>query len=265
MRHYLPELIAIPLLPFLIAQGKYVRRVTPRLPEAMGPTTGVAGEHHPGRTLSLLAVGESPVAGVGVDTHNDAITGQLAHTLAVMLSRPVVWRAYGKNGATAAEVLEEILPTIPTLPVDVVLVALGVNDTTAFRTITHWRTDLHAVLAAVAERCTPRLILVSGVPPLAHFPALPQPLRWVMGLKAHSLDIAAAELALKTPRTVYVPLALDTSDATMMARDGYHPSTKGCTEWARLLGDACASALERAGPDSAVVSGACDLELGQRD
>lgn len=245
MRRYLPELIALPLLPFLVAQGRYTRRVTPRLPEAAGPATGVAGGSHRGEALSLLAVGESPVAGVGVDTHQDAITGQLASTLAKRLSCPVVWRACGKNGVTAREALEQVVPGIPRLPVDIALVAFGVNDTTAFRPLARWREDLREVLAAIDACCTPRLILLSGVPPLARFPALPQPLRWVMGMKAQALDAVACELALQTPRTTYVPLELDTGDVTMMAHDGYHPSAKGCTAWAQLLTDACVSALER--------------------
>lgn len=247
MRRYLPELIALPLLPFLIAQGKYTRRVTPRLPEAAGPTTGVVGRGYRGSSLSLLTVGESPVAGVGVDTHEEAITGQLAHALATRMSRPVVWRACGKNGVTAREALEQIVPAIPKLPVDIALVAFGVNDTTAFRPLARWCTDLRDMLAAIDACCKPRVILLSGVPPLAHFPALPQPLRWVMGLKARTLDVAAVELASQTPRTVYVPLALDTGDATMMALDGYHPSAKGCTAWAQLLADACISALDSPG------------------
>jgi hypothetical protein len=46
MRHWLPELIALPLLPLLIAQGKYARRVTRRLPEAAGPDTRIAGDKY---------------------------------------------------------------------------------------------------------------------------------------------------------------------------------------------------------------------------
>lgn len=245
MRRYLPELIALPLLPFLIAQGRYARRATPRLPEAAGPTTGTTGDRHRGAALSLLAVGESPVAGVGVDTHQEAITGQLASALALRLSCPVVWRACGKNGVTAQEALEQVVPSIPRQPVDIALVAFGVNDTTAFRPVARWREDLQKILAAIDACCAPRVILLSGVPPLARFPALPQPLRWVMGMKAQALDAVASELALQMPRTIYVPLGLDTGDVTMMAHDGYHPSAKGCTAWARLLTDAAVSALEK--------------------
>jgi len=243
MRRFLPELIALPLLPFLIAQGKRTRRLTPRLPEAGGPTEGVAGAHYDGTPLSLLTLGESPVAGVGVLTHEEAITGQFAHALASRTGRPVAWRAYGKNGITASEALDQVLPHIPEQQVDIALVAFGVNDTTAFRPVSRWQRDLHEVLDTVEARCRPRVTVVSGVPPVAHFPALPQPLRWVMGLKAATLDVAARELAAARPAACYVPLALDTGDRTLMAADGYHPSARGCTAWAQLLADAGVAAL----------------------
>ena len=243
MRRFLPELVALPLLPFLIAQGRHTRRVTPRLPEAEGPVAGLAGANHLGAPLSLLTLGESPVAGVGVATHEDAITGQLARALAARLLRPVSWRACGKNGVTAREALELVIPQVPMAPVDIALVAFGVNDTTAFRPVATWRNDLRSILAALDTRCQPQLVMLSGVPPVAHFPALPQPLRWVMGLKASALDQAARELAPELRRTHYVPLVLDTHDRSMMAADGYHPSARGCAAWAQLLAEAGARHL----------------------
>lgn len=245
MRRYLPELVALPMLPFLIAQGRHTRKVTPRLPEAGGPVEGVAGVSQSGMPLSLLTLGESPVAGVGVATHEEAITGQLAQALASRLQRPVNWRACGKNGVTAREALELVMPLIPERQVDIALVAFGVNDTTAFRPVSRWRRDLRDVLQALEQRCRPGVVLLSGVPPVSHFPALPQPLRWVMGLKAAVLDRAARELAGEYAHIHYVPLALDTRDQTMMAPDGYHPSAKGCTAWAELLAKAGAVAAVR--------------------
>lgn len=242
MRRFLPELIAAPLLPVLIAQGRYTRRITPRLPEAAGPCDGQCGQA-PAAPLSLLTVGESPVAGVGVATHEEAITGRLAQELAWRLQRPVRWRACGKNGVTAREALQQVLPHIPPQPVDLALVAFGVNDTTAFRSVRQWRRDLRELLGALDARCSPKLVILSGVPPIAHFPALPQPLRWVMGLKANALDHASRALALQLPRMLYVPLELDTSDAALMAADGFHPSAKGCSAWAKLLAEAYAARM----------------------
>jgi lysophospholipase L1-like esterase len=241
MRRFLPELIALPLLPFLIAQGRRTRRVTPRLPEAGGPASGVAGTHQCGQPLSILTLGESPVAGVGVTTHEEAITGQFALVLSQRLQRPIAWRACGKNGVTAREALEQLLPGVPQEPVDIALVAFGVNDTTAFRPVSAWRHDLLKVLAALEARCAPRLVLVSGVPPVSLFPALPQPLRWVLGMKARALDVAVCELIPTLPGAAYVPLTLDPRDGGMMAEDGYHPSAIGCKAWAEVLADTCAA------------------------
>lgn len=239
MRRFLPELVAVPLLPLLIAQGKRTRRITPRLPEAEGPRSGITGNRDSAPALTLLAIGESPVAGVGVTTHEEGITGQLAQALSVRLNRPVAWRACGKNGVTVREALLQVLPEIPQQPVDIAFIAFGVNDTTAFNSVARWRADLRKLLAELELRCAPRLVLLSGVPALAHFPALPQPLRWVMGLKAQALDRAILDLALPLPRTCYVPLSLDATDPRMMASDGYHPSALGCTAWAQLLAAAC--------------------------
>jgi lysophospholipase L1-like esterase len=237
MRRWLPELIALPLLPLLIAQGRHTRRVTPRLPEAEGPYAGIAGPNYAAPPISLLTLGESPVAGVGVKTHEEAITGQLANALSCRLERPVIWRAWGKNGVTVREALEQIVPNIDGKPVDIALIAFGVNDTTAFHSVARWRQDLRAVVEAMEKRCAPKLILLSGVPPMAHFPALSQPLRWVMGLKAQAFDVAARELATRLPHTHYVALSIDPTDRTMMASDGYHPSAKGCTAWASILAE----------------------------
>jgi lysophospholipase L1-like esterase len=238
MRRFLPELIALPLLPLLMAQGRYTRRVTPRLPEAAGPAHGTAGAAHGGQALSLLALGESPVAGVGVERQDQAITGQLAQALAQRLQRPVAWRAYGRNGSTVRQALEHLLPQLPTEPVDIALVAFGVNDTTAFRPVARWHADLGDLLTALEARCQPRLILLSGVPPMAHFPALPQPLRWTMGQKARALDGAVRELAQQRARVRYVALELDYRDRALMASDGFHPSALGYAAWAGELVEA---------------------------
>ena len=103
----------------------------------------------------MLTLGELPVAGVGVRTHEEAITGQFVQSLSAKLRRPVMWRACGKNGVTAREALEQVLPEVPDEPVDIVLVAFGVNDTTAFRSIPAWRRDLRRVLEA-QEQSGPR-------------------------------------------------------------------------------------------------------------
>lgn len=239
MRRFLPELVALAILPFLIAQGRRTRRLALRLPEASGPAQGIAGAVHAAAPLSMLAVGESTVAGVGVDRHDDGIGSRFAAALAGRAKRPVHWQARGRNGATVADALDLLLPGIPERHVDIVLVAFGVNDTTSFRSTARWERDIAALLAELTRRCTPHRILLSGVPPMSALPVLPQPLRYVMGLKASSLDASLRGIAAASDIALHVPLALDTRNPALLACDGYHPSVAGYCAWAELLAEAC--------------------------
>lgn len=246
MRRLLPELIALPLLPLLLVQGRHTRANTPRLPEASGERAGMALPGMAGESsgsgptaLKLLGVGESPVAGVGVAQQEQAITAQLAQALAAGSGRAVQWRACGRNGATVRDALNELVQQVPPEPVDVLLVAFGVNDAVAFRRVGAWQQDMLALLQQLRERCSPGVVLLSGVPPMQEFPTLPRPLRWVLGLKAAALDRGLQVLAQERAWLRHVPIVLDTrNDATLCAEDGYHPSAKGCRIWAGLLANA---------------------------
>ncbi|ASU37273.1 lysophospholipase [Herbaspirillum sp. meg3] len=239
MRRWLPEILALPLLPWLLAQGKRTRRITPRMPEASGerhglclPQQSVSEELAP---FSVLAIGESPVAGVGVDTQTQAITAQLAQRLATQWRRPISWSAFGKNGATVSDAIRDVGPHLPDMQINVVLIAFGVNDSTAFRSSKRYRQDLASLVQLVRQRLRPDLLVIAGVPPLHLFPALPQPLRHVLGLKASTLNAAAKSVASAMPQTIFVPIQSNARDRSLMAMDGYHPSASGVLLWAEQL------------------------------
>ena len=238
MKRYLPELMALSLYPLLAWQGKRTRKLTPRLPEADGPNFGIC---RPGlltpRLFRLLSIGESPVAGVGVEHHDEAITAQFAQALALQFDTNVEWQALGQNGADLAAALSDLLPKIPQClpPVDLVLLAFGVNDTTAFRSVGRYRRELHRVLDNILLKVKPKQIILSGVPPMHAFPALPQPLRSVLGIKAAALDQVALDVADNYPQVIYAPMHLNVQDRSLIAHDGYHPSAKGAQLWASQL------------------------------
>lgn len=236
MKDIVPELLALPLLPLLMLQGRRTRARTPRMPEAPGARHGVLAGTMPGEPLRVLGLGESPVAGVGVARQELAITAQFAGELARQTGRPVHWRACGRNGATVRDALAQLMHEVPAEPVDVLVVAFGVNDAVAFRPVGAWQREMLALLEHLRKRCQPRVVLVSGVPPMQEFPTLPRPLRWVLGLKAAALDRGLAALARQHAWLYHVPIVLDTRhDASLTAEDGYHPSARGCEVWARLL------------------------------
>ena len=97
------EFAAIGLAPFLIAQGLYIRAVTPRLPEPPGKRSGITGA---GLPLSLLILGDSAAAGVGVSKQSLALSGQLVSALGSDFH--VSWKLIAQTGHTAKEVLTKL-------------------------------------------------------------------------------------------------------------------------------------------------------------
>jgi hypothetical protein len=66
------QLTTLALGPLLLAQGLYVRRKTPLLPEPPGARSGFAGT---GRLLRVLILGDSAAAGVGAASQLSALSG----------------------------------------------------------------------------------------------------------------------------------------------------------------------------------------------
>ena len=212
------------LFPVLAAQAVITRRTALRLPDAMGLREGVAGK---GPALKLLVVGESTTAGVGVKQTADALPAQLAAALAEKLQGSVHWRADGVTGCRLADVHERLKHLDRN--VDLVVIATGVNDTTGLTPLKRWEALLKDT-ARLASQQGAR-VAVLALPPMGHFTALPQPLRYLVGLRAHTLDRIAREAAAEGGY-LYVDWELPLSPV-YLAEDGYHPSAAGYRAIAR--------------------------------
>lgn len=223
------------LAPVLIAQGLGVRLRALKLPEAAGLREGQAGDGPP---LRLLIVGDSSAAGVGADTQAEALAGQLVTRMAA--THEVSWRLIARTGATTASTLTEIEATAPE-PFDVAVTALGVNDVTHGVPLGRWLARQARLHALLADRFGVRRVIVSGLPPMASFPALPQPLRAVIGLTARRFDTALASALSVSPSAVHVAFSLPLTP-DLMADDGFHPGPKGYALWADALAPALAQA-----------------------
>jgi lysophospholipase L1-like esterase len=238
MRGALGLAAALPLAPLLVWQGRRVRRDTPKLPEAEGAREGRVGADRIGRPLRLLIVGDSSAAGVGATLQSDALSGRLTVLLGASLLRPLDWRLVARSGITTREALG-LLDETPADPFDVAVVALGVNDVTAVRLVSRWLDDVERLQARLHARHRVRRVLWSGLPPMHRFPALPQPLRGVMGLHARALDAAlgrwcAARPGGLRPLATHVPMPAMT-DPALVATDGFHPGPGAYRVWADAL------------------------------
>lgn len=219
------------LAPFFWWQGRQTRARTPRLPEASGECSGfIPGD---GLTRCLVAIGESPVAGVGVDCYENSLTAELARVFAARTGHPVKWHAIGENGINLRDTRTRLVPRLAGLQPDLVIVALGVNDSTGLTSRHRWRGELLALLMDLQDRTTAP-VLFAAVPPLGSFSALPQPLRFWLGLRARLLD-ADLRRALHDRTGVLLSPPLPPLVSEQLASDGYHPSAVGCKVWAAQL------------------------------
>lgn len=231
MRMLLPTLI---LSPILLVQGKRVKKNIVRLPEPLGARTGVIGI---GQPLRLLILGDSAAAGVGVDHQDKALAGQLVKQLSQHYQ--VNWRLEASTGHTSEEVIERIKSQIERQPYDVVVTSVGVNDVTRLVSAKKWIGLQRQLLQQIRHKFQPKLILLTSVPPMHLFSALPQPLRWHLGSYAQAMNKALAELLNANPECVQITLPLEPGRRNIpLASDGFHPSAQAYEVWADAIVDA---------------------------
>jgi lysophospholipase L1-like esterase len=189
------------LSPLLVAQARAREQRLPRLPEPDGDRHGTVGE---GPSLRLLIMGDSSAAGVGVHDQRHALAGYLSQALARRGGVRVQWRLLAQSGLTSAQCLALLREHEP-LQADVAVVAAR-----------------EAIANHLRNACGVAHVVFAPLPPVHHFPGLPQPLRWVAGQDARRHDRAVAAWARTRRDVSHVPIDLPLN-AGVMAMDGFHP------------------------------------------
>jgi lysophospholipase L1-like esterase len=222
--------LLLSLAPLLLAQGRYTRAVTPRLPEPQGPRTGRAGS---GPRLRLLITGDSAAAGVGVEQQQDALSGQLVAALAPHFD--LHWRLIAQTGYTTRDLLQR-LALEAEQPFDCAVVSLGVNDVTGAVRSGAWLARQRQLVLLLQQRFGVRQVVLSSLPPMHEFHALPQPLRAVLGARARRFNARLAAVVASWPGCELLSLA-PSPGAEALASDGFHPGRATYREWALQLAE----------------------------
>lgn len=214
--------------PLLLWQGKRVRKLALRLPEAEGLRCGVQGKGSP---LRLLICGDSAAAGVGITSQQQALSGQL---VAQLSSRhQLQWQLQAKTGLTSLD-LVKLLQNLPSQGFDVVVISIGVNDVTALRAAVQYRHTIRQIMMCLQQKFAKPVVLFTAIPAMEQFIALPVPLNHWLGLKATALNQVLKQELVNWPQALIVNAKLPlTKD--MFACDGFHPSASGCAIWAQML------------------------------
>ena len=221
------RVVAVLLSPVLLAQGRRVRRIIPRLPDAAQPWHGVVAGDNP---IGILVLGDSTATGVGAETQDDALPGNLARALASEWERGVVWQAMGENGATAEDIVLRFLDRASHGRYDIIFLSIGANDALKLRARTAFLPDFRTILRRLRSVNPTALILVSGLPAFFRFESLPNPLRWALHLHAQSLESAARRFVRSEPGVIMSPPPPPYTPG-FFAGDLFHPSANGYREW----------------------------------
>ncbi|MDQ2095061.1 SGNH/GDSL hydrolase family protein [Rhodalgimonas zhirmunskyi] len=176
-------------------------------------------------------MGDSSAAGVGASHQENALSGQIAQRLSK--TNHLSWRLEAKTSATSQSTLNH-LKILPEQHFDTAILIVGVNDVTGNVTLASWLRTQHALHAVLNQRFGVTSILRTAVPPMEHFPLLPQPLRWTLGQTARRFDRALSRLCCETPGAVHIPFDLP-HRPEYAAQDGFHPSEKAYAAWSDLI------------------------------
>jgi lysophospholipase L1-like esterase len=207
-----------------------------------------------GPAVVYVAVGASETTGVGSDVPlRDAWPRVLYRTA---LPETAVFVNMGIPGATVAQALAEELPYALQLRPTLVTVWLNVNDMIAGVSADDYEQQLDTLVKGLRRDGATR-VLVANAPPLDRLPAylagrdigrLPGP--GVVNELVDAYNAAAARVADREGATLVDLYALgmaaraNGTEASLVAADGFHPSTAG---YAAVAG-AFADVLRRTGP-----------------
>lgn len=241
LKRQLAATLSLALAPIALPQGLLLRGRATRLPEASGERHGeVAGS---GAPIRLLAVGESPLAGVGLAHPRETVVRHLAEHVCQASDRPVSWHILARGGYTAEAVTRRLVPRLAPEATDLILIGLGVNDSLKLRSVRRWQRDLACLVEALQARTGPAPVLLAGVPDMLHFPLLPPALKLLLGSRSRLLDHATAQWAAQRPGTAYISMKLDGRSRELFCSDGFHPNARGHALWAEQLAPAALQLL----------------------
>lgn len=220
------------VLPICVVQGIYVKKTIVRLPEPEGQRIGSYGLGD--EKISLAILGDSAAAGVGVASQNDALLGQVLEQLKE--NYHVNYQLHATTGHNTDQLIKRI-KALPKQQIDVVITSIGVNDVTQLKSPKKWQQQQQQLYTLIQEKFKPKFVIVTGVPPMQVFPALPNPLRWLFGCYAQKMN-EALDLLIKSQKNMYCmhyDIKHYQSLNLEMAEDGFHPSKEIYCYWAKQI------------------------------
>ncbi|EFL87787.1 SGNH/GDSL hydrolase family protein [Ahrensia sp. R2A130] len=213
-------------LPY-VAQGIWVRSRSLRLSPAAGPRSGVYGSGKP--AVSILTVGDSSGAAVGIEHTDGSIGAQIARKWHERRNETAHWHISGHNSAVASELRDYVVPNLEPVDYTHIFIMLGTNDMKNWHTTGRWKRDFGSLLYALRTRFPESKIYWHQAIDISTAPALPAFLGWVMNLRVGLFNRIGAQLCVERGVVCIPPLPVE--DPSGFCRDGFHANELGYDYW----------------------------------
>ncbi|SDQ83598.1 SGNH/GDSL hydrolase family protein [Pseudovibrio sp. Tun.PSC04-5.I4] len=223
-----PSWLTWALLPIYIVEGLRARANSLRLSPAPGPQIGeIAGM---GQEINLLVVGDSSVAGIGLDHTSNGLTCQMAHKLAQTTGRPVKWRAAGNNSATSGQLRDVVVPNLPYTDYTHIYISIGFNDLKNFRSGTAWKKGFGELIYALRTKYPHARLYWSNLMSPLSVPALSWALGAVLEPRRRMINSVGTQLCHERGATAISVTPGITAEG--FCPDGVHAAPIGNQQWA---------------------------------
>jgi lysophospholipase L1-like esterase len=243
IKYTIGSILYSPLLPVMYFQAKSIKKNIPKLPEAEGIEGFSKCSENATRTVKMLAIGESTIAGVGVKTHQEGFTGTLANSLAKQLEVNVDWKVYARSGYTVKRVIHKIIPKITEANIDLLVIGIGGNDAFTLNKPERWKQEATTLITTLKNKFPNAPIVFCSMPPIKEFPAFTSLIKSTVG---NLVEILGEELneVVKGFDNVYYHNEIITlktwnnkfglkKAASDYFSDGMHPSKFAYQTWAK--------------------------------
>ncbi|NUS21917.1 MAG: SGNH/GDSL hydrolase family protein [Mesorhizobium sp.] len=220
--------------PVYVWQGLGVRRRTRRMLPAQGPVMHEIAGNAP--AISLLVLGDSSAASVGIEQSEHGLAAQLADLIAKRTRRAVRWRAAGFNSATSGQIRDYVLPNLSADPWTHVVLAIGTNDTKNFHSVPRFKKEFGGLLYALRAKWPEARVIWSPVLEFTRAPAMPPLLGKILEIRATEMNRMGVRLCNERGAIAAARLPI-TNLETGFASDGFHASAAGYRAWAEHLLD----------------------------
>lgn len=199
-----------------------------------------------GTPVELLALGDSGMAGTGVERPTDTLPAQIATRVASRTGRPVHVVSRARPGARTREVLLEQLAGQPGAP-DVVVLLVGTNDVIHLTRGSRLAGDTLDLFARLHRLGAP--VVMSCLPEFRAMRAVPRGLRFVLRVRAFLVRRMHRRAVLEVSEDfVLVDVRATLGDEflrepELMSPDHFHPSAAGYSRIAEALTPAVTAAV----------------------